>query len=110
MARCWRIGNQFLGFALFDGAFFVDSFFPNANAPLGVAILAYLFEAAVIIAFGLLAFRLTQVRKIGVSVSLALRAPRTFCLARIKYRKHKEVSKGLRAASQLLCRERPVLE
>jgi hypothetical protein len=58
------IGNQYLGFALFGGPFFVDSFFPKANAPLGVAILAYLFEAAVIIAFGLLAFRLTRVRKL----------------------------------------------
>ena len=58
------IGNQFLGFSLFGGPFIVDSLVSTGAQPLGVAILAYLFEAAVIVAFGLLAFRLTRVRKL----------------------------------------------
>ena len=57
------VGNQFLGFALFQGPFFVDSLVSKNSDPLGVAVLQYLFEAAVIILFSLLAFRLTRVRK-----------------------------------------------
>jgi hypothetical protein len=76
MAETWRpwwqilpygallaIGNQFLGFALFQGPFFVDSLVSENSQPLGAAVLAYLLEAAVIIFFGLLAYRLTQARK-----------------------------------------------
>jgi hypothetical protein len=58
------IGNQFLGFALFKGPFIVDSLVSAHSAPLGEALLAYVFEAAVITAFSLLAFRLTRVRKL----------------------------------------------
>jgi len=58
------VGNQFLGFALFKGPFIVDSLFPTGSFPLGEAILDYLIETAVIIAFSLLAFRLTRVRKL----------------------------------------------
>jgi hypothetical protein len=57
------IGNQFLGFALFQGPFFVDSLVSTNSQPLGRAVLEYLLEAAVIIFFGLLAYRLTQARK-----------------------------------------------
>jgi hypothetical protein len=57
------IGNQFLGFALFGGPFIVDSLASSGSQPLSTAILAYLFEAAVIILFGLLAFRLNRTRK-----------------------------------------------
>ena len=58
------IGNQFLGFALFQGPFIVDSLASNGSAPLSEAIIDYLIESAVIIAFSLLAFRLTRVRKL----------------------------------------------
>jgi hypothetical protein len=57
------IGNQFLGFALFQGPFFVDSLVSTNSQPLGRAVFEYLLEAAVIIFFGLLAYRLTQARK-----------------------------------------------
>ena len=57
------IGNQFLGFALFQGPFIVDSLVSTNSQPLGDAVLQYLLEAAVIIFFGLLAYRLTQARK-----------------------------------------------
>lgn len=57
-------GNQFLGFALFGGPFIVDSLVSTGAQPLGDAILAYLFEATVIIGFGLLAFQLTRARKL----------------------------------------------
>ena len=58
------VGNQFLGFALFKGPFIVDSLVSNGSAPLSEAILDYLIETAVIIAFSVLAFRLTRVRKL----------------------------------------------
>ena len=57
------LGNNFLGFALFQGAFFVDSLFSKNAKPLSEAVLEYLFDFAVIIAFALLAFRLTLARK-----------------------------------------------
>jgi len=58
------LGNQFLGFALFHGPFIVDSLVSTNSQPLGFAIGTYLFEALVIIAFALFAFRVTQVRKL----------------------------------------------
>jgi hypothetical protein len=57
------LGNNFLGFALFQGAFFVDSLFSKNAKPLSEALLEYLFDFAVIIGFALLAFRLTLARK-----------------------------------------------
>jgi len=57
------LGNNFLGFALFQGAFFVDSLFSKNAKPLSEALLEYLVDFAVIIAFALLAFRLTLARK-----------------------------------------------
>jgi len=57
------VGNQFLGFALFQGPFFVDSLVSTNSDPLGTALLQYVFEAAVIAFFALLGFRLTRVRK-----------------------------------------------
>jgi hypothetical protein len=57
------LGNNFLGFALFDGAFFIDSLFSKGARPLSEAILEYVIDFAVILGFGCLGFRLTQVRK-----------------------------------------------
>jgi len=57
------LGNNFLGFALFQGTFFVDSLFSKNAKPLSEALLEYLVDFAVIIAFALLAFRLTLARK-----------------------------------------------
>jgi hypothetical protein len=59
------IANEFLGFALFQGPFIVDSLVSTTAQPLGWAVLIYLFDAAVIIAVGLLAYRLTLVRKMA---------------------------------------------
>jgi hypothetical protein len=58
------IGNHYLGFALFKGPFIVDSLASKGAPPLGAAIADYLIETAVIIAFALLAFRLTRVRRL----------------------------------------------
>ncbi len=57
-------GNQFLGFALFGGSFIIDSLFSAGAKPLGEAMLEYVFEAAVIVAFASFAFRLTRARKL----------------------------------------------
>jgi hypothetical protein len=57
------LGNNFLGFALFDGAFFIDSLFSKCAKPLSEAILEYVIDFAVILAFAGLSYRLTQVRK-----------------------------------------------
>ena len=59
------IVNEFLGFALFQGPFIVDSLVSKNSQPLGWAVLVYLFDAAVITAVGLLAYRLTLVRKMA---------------------------------------------
>jgi hypothetical protein len=59
------IANEFLGFALFQGPFIVDSLVSKNSQPLGWAVLVYLFDAAVITAVGLLAYRLTLVRKMA---------------------------------------------
>jgi hypothetical protein len=57
------IANQFLGFALFSGPFVVDSLVSTGSQPIGSAILEYLMEFAVIVAFALVAFRITRVRR-----------------------------------------------
>jgi hypothetical protein len=57
------LGNNFLGFALFDGAFFIDSLFSKGAKPLSEAILEYVIDFAVILVFAALGYRLTQVRK-----------------------------------------------
>src|SRR5579885_2910854 len=57
------VGNPYLGFALFHGPFIVDSLFSANSAPLGIAVLQYLIEAAVIVLFALFAFRITRARK-----------------------------------------------
>ena len=59
------LGNNFLGFALFDGAFFVDSLFSKNTKPLSEALFEYLFDFAVILAFAVLAYRLTLARKMA---------------------------------------------
>ena len=59
------LGNNFLGFALFEGAFFIDSLFSKNPKPLSEALLEYLFDFVVIVAFAALAFRLTQARKMA---------------------------------------------
>ncbi len=57
------IANQFLGFALFGGPFIVDSLVSSGSQPLDSAIFGYLVEFAVIVAFALVAYRVTRVRK-----------------------------------------------
>ncbi len=57
------IANQFLGFALFGGPFIVDSLVSSGSQPLGNAVFGYLVEFAVIVAFALVAFRVTRVRR-----------------------------------------------
>ena len=59
------IVNEFLGFALFQGPFIVDSLVSKNSQPLSWAALVYLFDAAIITAIGLLAYRLTLVRKMA---------------------------------------------
>ena len=65
IAPCLALGNHFLGFALFDGAFFIDSLFSKGAPPLSEAILEYVIDFVVILAFAGLGFRLTQVRKMA---------------------------------------------
>ncbi len=62
-AALLAIGNQFLGFALFQGPFMVDSLVSTNSQPFGLALLAYLIEFAVIAAFAAFSFRMTQARK-----------------------------------------------
>ncbi len=57
------LGNHFLGFALFQGAFIIDSLFSKNAKPVSEALFEYSFDAVVIIAFALLAYRLTLARK-----------------------------------------------
>jgi hypothetical protein len=59
------LGNNFLGFALFDGAFFIDSLFSKNPKPLSEALLQYLFDLVVILVFAVLAYRLTLARKMA---------------------------------------------
>lgn len=57
------IVDQFLGFALFDGPFFIDSLVSTNAQPLGPAFVEYLFDAVVLSAISLLAYRVTLARK-----------------------------------------------
>jgi hypothetical protein len=57
------LGNNFLGFALFNGAFVIDSLFSKASQPLSEAVLEYIFDLVVIVGFAALAYRLTLARK-----------------------------------------------
>lgn len=57
------VADQFLGFALFEGPFFVDSLVSSDAQPLGAALLEYLFDAVVLSAISLLAYRITLARK-----------------------------------------------
>jgi hypothetical protein len=57
------IANQFLGFALFSGPFIVDNLVSTGSQPIGSAVFEYLVEFAVIVAFALVAFRITRVRR-----------------------------------------------
>ncbi len=57
------IVDQFLGFALFDGPFFVDSLVSTNAQPLGPALVEYVFDAVVLSAISLLAYRITIARK-----------------------------------------------
>jgi len=57
------VGIQFLGFALFQGPFFIDSLVSSDAQPLGYALLMYLLEAVFISGISLLAYRITKARK-----------------------------------------------
>lgn len=55
--------DEFLGFALFDGPFFIDSLVSSDGGPLGPALLGYLFNVIVISAISLFVYRVTLARK-----------------------------------------------
>lgn len=57
------IVDEFLGFALFGGPFFVDSLVSSDGGPFGAAFLGYIIDAAIISAIALLAYRVTLARK-----------------------------------------------
>lgn len=57
------IADQFLGFALFGGPFFVDSLVSSDAQPFWPALVEYLFDAVVLSAISLLAYRITLARK-----------------------------------------------
>jgi hypothetical protein len=57
------IVDQFLGFALFNGPFFIDSLVSTNAQPLLPALVEYLFDAVVLSAISLLSYRVTIVRK-----------------------------------------------
>lgn len=57
------IADEFLGFALFDGPFFIDSLVSSDGGPFGEALAAYLVDAVIICAISLLAYRVTLARK-----------------------------------------------
>ena len=57
------IVDQFLGFALFDGPFFVDSLVSSDGGPFWPALAEYLLDAVLLCAISLLAYRVTNVRK-----------------------------------------------
>lgn len=58
------IVDEFLGFALFGGPFFIDSLASSDGQPFGYALLVYVFDAIVISAISLLSYRVTLARKI----------------------------------------------
>jgi hypothetical protein len=57
------VGIQFLGFALFQGPFIIDSLVSSDAQPFGYALVNYLLEAVFISAVSLLAYRITKARK-----------------------------------------------
>ena len=57
------IADQFLGFALFGGPFFVDSLVSTNAQPFWPALMEYLFDAVVLSAISLFAYRVTLARK-----------------------------------------------
>jgi hypothetical protein len=57
------VGTQFMTFALFHGAFIVESLVSSEGKPLAQAVISYLVNAAVLIAISLAAYRLTLSRK-----------------------------------------------
>ena len=57
------VGDEFLGFALFKGPFFIDSLVSSDAQPLGLALLVYLIDFVVISGFALFSYRLTKVHK-----------------------------------------------
>jgi len=57
------VADQFLGFGLFQGPFFVDSLVSSDAQPFSVALVEYLFDAVVLSAISLLAYRVTLARK-----------------------------------------------
>jgi hypothetical protein len=84
------LGNNFLGFALFQGAFFVDSLFSKNAKPLSEALFEYLIDFVVIVARGAgLAHAGAQN---GSPISLALRANRAVPMARERCHKIKYVT------------------
>jgi hypothetical protein len=56
-------GTQFMTFALFDGAFIVESLVSSEGEPVGVALASYLADAVVLIGISLTTFRLTLSQK-----------------------------------------------
>jgi hypothetical protein len=57
------VADEFLGFALFGGPFFVDSLVSSDGGPFWPAFLAYLVDAVIISAISLFAYRVTLARK-----------------------------------------------
>ncbi|HEY1383319.1 MAG TPA: hypothetical protein VGF43_06870 [Dongiaceae bacterium] len=57
------VGIQFLGFALFQGPFVIDSLVSSDAQPLGYAVVHYLVTAVFISAVSLMAYRITLARK-----------------------------------------------
>jgi hypothetical protein len=55
--------TQFIKFALFDGAFVVESLVSTAGKPLGQAVVSYLVDAAVVTGVALVTYRLTLSQK-----------------------------------------------
>ena len=55
--------TQFITFALFDGTFIVESLVTSQGKPLGLALVNYVIDAAVLIAIALVAYRLTLTQK-----------------------------------------------
>ena len=55
--------TQFMAFALFDGAFVIESLVSSEGDPIGVSLASYLANAAVLIGISLIAYRLTLSQK-----------------------------------------------
>ncbi len=96
------LGNNFLGFALFDGAFFIDSLFSKGAKPLSEAILEYVIDFVVILAFAGLGLSADPGAQDAGPIPLALRAGRAIPVARENYHKFNELTGWPRPLSQLL--------